>query len=436
MARILIATMPIPGHVAPFAPVARQLAERGHEVVWYTSHHFQKSVERTGAAFAPLRHAYDFGDMDTEKHFPERKHHTGMAQIRFDFKHIFFDSIAGMLQDLREIRREFDPHVLLTDPTVVAGRVMSLQDHMPWAILNITVLGFPSRDVAPFGPGIPPDSSPLGRLRNRLLYHLMDQVLFADVQRHLDRLVEAHGWPALSYQFDSSPYLNLQPSVPEFEYPRTDLPDSVHFIGPLLPETPAAFARPEWWDEVTGARPGRPVVLVTQGTVARSPEQLILPSIEALADEDVSVIVATGGPTTGDLEALRGGQALPGNVYVAPFVPFVPLMPHVDAYVTNGGYGGVTIALANGVPVVAGGVTEDKAEVAGRIAYSGVGVNLRTATPTPDRVRGAVRTVLIDPSYRQSAQNLRDRMALHNAAREAADLLETLATTGKPVLAV
>jgi UDP:flavonoid glycosyltransferase YjiC (YdhE family) len=35
--------------------------------------------------------------------------------------------------------------------------------------------------------------------------------------------------------------------------------------------------------------------------------------------------------------------------------------------------------------------TEDKMEVAARVAYSGVGTNLKTSTPTPAHVRAALQ---------------------------------------------
>jgi hypothetical protein len=41
--------------------------------------------------------------------------------------------------------------------------------------------------------------------------------------------------------------------------------------------------------------------------------------------------------------------------------------------VTNGGYGGVQQALANGVPLVVAGDSEDKPEVAARVRWSGTG---------------------------------------------------------------
>lgn len=112
----------------------------------------------------------------------------------------------------------------------------------------------------------------------------------------------------------------------------------------------------------------KPVVLVTQGTIATNADELIRPTLEALAGEDVWVVATTGGKRAEEL-----GFPIPANALVEPFIPFGHLMPHVDAYVTNGGYGGITIALAHGVSVVSGGTTEDKPEVSNRVAYNGVG---------------------------------------------------------------
>jgi UDP:flavonoid glycosyltransferase YjiC (YdhE family) len=59
--------------------------------------------------------------------------------------------------------------------------------------------------------------------------------------------------------------------------------------------------------------------------------------------------------------------------------------------ITNGGYGGVQHAIRYGIPVVVAGESADKAEVAARVEYSGVGVNLRTAHPSPEAIAAAVR---------------------------------------------
>ena len=71
--------------------------------------------------------------------------------------------------------------------------------------------------------------------------------------------------------------------------------------------------------------------------------------------------------------------------------------------VTNGGYGAVQRALATGVPLVVAGDTEDKPEVAARVAWSGAGIDLRTGAPTAKAVRHAVREVLGDGRYQPLA---------------------------------
>jgi UDP:flavonoid glycosyltransferase YjiC (YdhE family) len=56
-------------------------------------------------------------------------------------------------------------------------------------------------------------------------------------------------------------------------------------------------------------------------------------------------------------------------------------------------------------------MTEDKADVNLRVAWSGVGVNLATNEPTQEALRAAVRTVLDRPAYRLRASQMADEFA-------------------------
>jgi UDP:flavonoid glycosyltransferase YjiC (YdhE family) len=427
MSRFLFATMPVPGHVAPIAPVVRTLVERGHDVTWYGSQFFADKIERTGATFKPIKSCEDFGDSELDRRYPERTKHHGLNKVVFDFEHLFVGSVAGHVADLREIAAEFDPDVLVTDPSVAGGLVISLVDRVPTATLNISVLGLESADLAPFGLGLPPTTGRLGQVRNRALTWVVDHVVFASVNRAYRRVAKAHGWPVLPFRPTATEWLYLQPAVPSMEYPRSDLPPQVHYIGPLMPELAGDFTPPPWWDDLLAAKAaGTRIVLVTQGTIATDASELIGPTLAALAYEDVFVVAAGADPAT--------LEHIPVNARVESFVPFGRLMEHVDAFVTNGGYGGVIIALAHGVPVVSGGTTEDKAEVGGRVAYAGVGINLKTNRPAEDQLHKAILAVLHEETYRRRAMAIRDEFSEYDAANKAADLLEQLATTRQPVL--
>src|SRR5258708_29047263 len=98
--------------------------------------------------------------------------------------------------------------------------------------------------------------------------------------------------------------------------------------------------------------------------------------------------------------------------------------------VTNGGYGAVTHALSLGVPLVVAGDSEEKPEIAARVAWAGAGINLGTGRPSASQIREAVRAVLTRPQYRQRAQALRTAFARHNARDEIAELVEGLAASG------
>jgi UDP:flavonoid glycosyltransferase YjiC (YdhE family) len=188
----------------------------------------------------------------------------------------------------------------------------------------------------------------------------------------------------------------LQLTVPSFEFPRQDLPPSLHFVG-APPIIPNQAPLPPWAHELDGSRK---VVLVTQGTLSNFDfAQLAAPTLAALAnDSDVLVVVTTGGRS---LDAIPG--QVPTNARLATYLPFEWLLPKVDVLVTNGGYGSVNQALSFSVPLVTAGLTEDKAHVNVRVAWSGVGIDLATNTPTPQALRKAVRAVLGNPIYRARA---------------------------------
>ena len=101
-------------------------------------------------------------------------------------------------------------------------------------------------------------------------------------------------------------------------------------------------------------------------------------------------------------------------------------------YVTNGGYGGVQYALRYGVPIVTSGGKEDKPEVAGRVAWSGVGRALRTETPSPAAVGRAVHAVLREPRYRTCAQRIAASMEQAGGLPRLAEIVDGLLSAHRP----
>jgi UDP:flavonoid glycosyltransferase YjiC (YdhE family) len=262
-------------------------------------------------------------------------------------------------------------------------------------------------DGAPHFLGLPPATTQAQLNEYAAISQEHDGVVNQPLARRLNRSLKDLGVGPLSMTlYDSVVELAdayMQMTVPSFEFPR-DIPPSVHFIG-ALPIIPNQAPLPAWAHELDGSRK---VVLVTQGTLANHNFGLLIaPTLAALANEpDLLVVVTAGGRP---IDAIPG--PIPGNARLASYLPFEWMLPKVDVLVTNGGYGSVNQAMSFGIPLVTAGLTEDKADVNARVAWSGVGIDLATNEPTPQALRDAIRTVLDKPNYRSRASLMADAFA-------------------------
>ncbi|MCU1575291.1 MAG: glycosyl transferase [Micrococcaceae bacterium] len=424
MAAYLLCTTPIYGHFLPLLEIGHYLVSQGHDVEMITGSRFESRVEEAGLTFVPLPPECDFDDRDIDVAFPGRVGKKGLARLRFDFKAVFVDALPHQYRIVRsrlDGGTTFDGVLVDAAYTGILPILLGAAPRPPVLACGVIPLSLSSRDTAPFGLGLPPRSDAVGRLRNAVLNHLIRRVFLPGhkaAAQHL-RTLTGRDMPVFLLDGASLTDVLLQLTCPGFEYPRSDLPSNVRFVGPVLPQHAGDFAAPGWWEEVLDHR--QPIVHVTQGTIDNKDlTRLILPSISALAHEEVLVVVTTGGqPLPPDAEPL------PANVRIADFLPYDLLLPHVDLVVTNGGYGGTQRCLALGLPVIVAGDREDKPEVAARVAWTGAGINLRTGTPPSKAILAAVRKVLADPAYREAARRLSAEYGRYSALPAIAAALAT-----------
>jgi len=416
MGTFLLTSTPLYGHVAPVLAIGRALRARGHDVAMLTGTSFRAEIETAGLTFLPLPADADFDDAHLDDWLPGRAHRRGLDAGRHDIVGLFVRPLVAQHQAFAAALRATRYDGVLCEsgflgamPTLLTG---GAPECIPIVGISATPISTRSIDCAPFGSGLDPGHSAHTRRRNRFLNLVLAHGPLRPIQAVIDDSLSSLGIvDATCNYFD---YITLfdvtfQLAVRGFEYPRRELPSSVRFVGPIPSAHTRVVAYPQWWGELDG---NRPVVHVTQGTLANADAtRLLIPAMRALADEDVLVVASTGGRDVAAVLTAFGGR-LPANARIAEFLPYDELLAHTDVMVSNGGYGGVQRALAHGVPLVVAGSSEDKPEVAARVAWSGAGIDLHTGRASETLIRTAVRTVLDDPSYRLRAERLRDETAL------------------------
>ncbi len=432
MARILVTSMPFAGHIGPMTAVAAELARRGHRVVAYSGAKYRERFVAVGAEWVPWTRAQDFDDAHLAATFPQVGDGKGLRAAMANGRYVLAGTATGQAEDiLAEARREpFDLFVAdqLAVGAVLAGEVLGT----PWVSVTVSPLSMVSEDLPPAGMPLLPATGRLGRARDAALrrlvgvaYKRMLNPVINEARATVGLSPDPVGGPDSLY----SPYLVLAQGVSGLEYPRSDLPSQVHFVGRLTSAGAqhAAVQLPSWWSELVDAQAaGRPVVHVTQGTLDVDLDDLVKPAIAGLANEEPLVVCTTGGAPPSAL------GPLPGNVRAAPFLPHDLLLPLVDVMVTNGGWGGVLASVQAGVPLVVAAGSLDKPEVARRVAWSGVGLDLRTGTPGPRKVRRAVLQVLSRPQLRRRARELGEALTAAGGARVAGTLVDRLLAGARP----
>ncbi|ADV81938.1 glycosyltransferase [Terriglobus saanensis] len=420
MSNILVSVTPAPGHVNPLLLIAEHLSKQGHEVTFNTAEIFREKAEAAGLNFAPLGGTANFDYRLKEEFFPDR--HTtepGLPQFNYDMERVLGAQIPDQYENMQRLIQEQEIDLVLTDIGFFGSFPMILGAKARPPVVSCGILPYlMSRpEVSPF---TGPDSTPEGLLRNLEHNRQLEEGL-AGATASINRILRGYGISAsIGVPFDAAsilPDVFLEFTAEEFEYPIKDKPKNLQFVGPLVPKIAEKSEEPEWLKRIDGSKP---VIFVTQGTIANYDfGQLVGPTIVALAEEDVEVIVTGGGVDVSGLQ-------IPSNVHVERYLPYHLVLPKADLFITNGGYNGVQQALSFGVPVIGAGATEDKPFVCARVAWSGTGIDLKTGSPTSEQIKDAVRLILSDPKYRERAKKMAEDFARYDALSAVVQVAESV----------
>jgi UDP:flavonoid glycosyltransferase YjiC (YdhE family) len=413
VAHYLLAASSIPGHLTPLLALGSDLVRRGHEVTFLADPQYRDAIRQRRMRHHPLPPTA-----------APRSHRPGAAAPgllqrflngRHDMSEVFIAPMAAQWSAVRGLLENRRVDALLCDIAFTGALplLLSPRPRPRVVVCGVGPLMLSSSDTPPFGMSWHPKSFMNYSRMNRVV----SDVFFRGVRLRLDDALRSVGagqspvfitdWPLLADHV-------VQLSIPDLEYPRRDLPATVSFAGPVLPQRlPSRPTR-------RPRRRAKTVIHVTQGTWDnRDLTELVIPTVRTLGSRDDTAVIATTG---------RHGQTmlpimLPRNAFVTDFVPYESLLPIVDVMVTNGGYGGVQHALAHGIPLVIAGATSDKPEVAARVAYAGAGIDLRTSRPRASDLTDAIDRVLTQPRYRAAADRLGREMLRYNAFDHIADVL-------------
>ena len=427
--KILFANVPADGHFNPLTGLAVHLKSIGCDVRWYGGKPYAEKVQSMGIPYYPFKRGKELNPDTFDQDFPGRdKIKSVTGKLNFDIINVFILRGPEYLEDIQEIHESFAFDLMIADSLFSAIPLVKEVMHKPVIAVGVVPLPETSKDLAPYGLAMTPANSFFGRRKQDFLRFIADKILFKKANKVIREVMSGYGIETNGNLFNvlvKKATMVLQIGSPGFEYKRSDLGSNIRFVGALLPYSKKRQEAP-WWDK--RLEQYKKVLLVTQGTVERDANKLLVPTLEAFKNSNYLVIVTTGGSGTAELREKFPQQ----NFIIEDFIPFNDVMPYCNVYITNGGYGGVMLSIEHGLPMLVAGVHEGKNEINARVGYFKLGVNLKTETPTPAQIKTGVETIINDREYKKSVMRLKEELSgynpLHLGERYVNEVLGTAST--------
>jgi zeaxanthin glucosyltransferase len=406
-----IISPPVLGHIHPFGALGRELILRGHRVSLLHMPDLAPMAEAQGLEFISIGQS-DHPSGSLPQSLARLGQLDGLAALRFTIQAIR-RTTEMMCRDAPDAIRDHGIDALLVDQTEPAGGSVAERLAIPFVtVCNALALNRESEVPPPFT-GWLYRRNPWVRTRNRLGYAISDRIM-RPVTQVLSRYREKWDLPPLQTPENSfSTLAQISQTPAAFDFPRRELPQHFHYVGPLRYPTPRLIPFP--WERLDG----RPLIYASLGTLQNAKDQVFRCFAEACLGLDFQLVITHGGGLGEDVVS-----SFPGNPLVVSYAPQLEVLRRARVTLTHAGLNTVLDSLACGVPLVAVPITYEQPAIASRIRWTGVGEVLPLARLNPQRLRAAIQQVANNPSYVSKAQAIKKSIAQSGGVRGAADLIE------------
>jgi MGT family glycosyltransferase len=387
-----VLSYPTHGHVAPALGVAKELAARGEQVVFWASERSRQKIEAVGAEFR--EYPADYGRFDptppTDGLFSDMVRLASLTE----------ELLPHLLRDVEAL----SPDYILLDTKSLWGRLLARILDVPPITISV-VFAIQSGLIA------------AGDLANLLYGQAPRDRLFAGLQKFTGywevakRIGARYGMSSPSiveYLSNPSP-LNIIFTSREFQLNGNAFDEQFQFVGPFIPASrDCEIDFP--WDQLTG----EPLLYISLGTTFHNAPEFYAACFQAFAGCPWQVVLATGG------QQLDG---VPRNFIVRRFVPQLQILRRADLLITHGGMNSVNEGLYFGCPMIVVPQRGDQHLVGARIAELGAGLAIPAPRVTPEWLRSAAERMLGDAAFRNAAKSLGQSLRNAGGPSRAADVI-------------
>jgi MGT family glycosyltransferase len=416
--KLIFATWEGGGAVPPVMLAAQKMARRGHDVRVMSDACNRAEAEAASARFIPWTRAPNRLDKSRDSDFLRDWEAVGPEGLVRLLDKIVAGPALAYAEDISGELAGESADLVISSEVLLGVLAACEQLSQPAVALGVNICVMPLPGAPPFGGGLAPARTDAERAA---LEELAGDVrtLFDSGLPALNRARAALGLKPLAHLADQvlSAERYLIATSEAFDFPWTNRPAKVRYVGPLI-------ADPSWasdWVSPWAPNDPRLLVLVGFSTTFQNHVGVLQRVLDALADLPVRVLLTCG-------EAIEPEElAPPANTQIVKHAPHVAVMREAGLVVTHGGHGTLIRALAAGLPMLVIPHGRDQVDNARRVTERGAGLSLDTGASVGE-IRAAVHRLLEDPNFAAAARRLGATVADDAASNALVEALEATAS--------
>lgn len=411
------------GHLNTMLPLGKELQQRGHRVTLIGTLDAKSKTIAAGLEFKSVGES-EFPQGAMAESLTELGKLSESEALKYTIK-LLSNYATVLLRDAPEVIKEAEVEALLVDQAASEGGTVA-------EFLKIPFISICSALVLNREESIPPYFTTWGyspawwaRLRNKLGYKILNRIS-QPITTVINQYRQEWKLPILSSPNQRySPLAQISQQPAALEFPREKLPQWFHFTGPYhssvgreVPNFP--------YDKLTG----QPLIYASMGTIQNRLLGVFQQIAEACVGLDAQLVISLGGSAKP-----KSLPTLAGSPLVVEYAPQLKLLQQAALTITHAGMNTTLECLTNAVPMVAIPIANDQPGVAARIAWSGCGEVIPVKKINATKLRTAIQKVLTEDSYKTNALRLQQGIKQGGGVSQAADIIEQVVSTVKPVLA-
>lgn len=415
MARFLFTTWEGGGHVQPLLLVARDLQDRGHQVLIVSDACNDVDAEALALPFRAWTTApSQTGKSREDDRLKDHEADNPLEVINRLIDRVIAGPALAYAHDTLAAIETFKPHAVVSQELLFGAMAAAESCGLPLALFTANIWSLPTlAGVPPFGAGMLEATSDEERAMHAMVSQ-MSRGFFQAGLPALNAAREALGLAPLADLFEQLDKADriLMGTSRAFDFAPEPLQAPFAYAGPYL-------ADPAWTEPFAPPAGEAPLIIVSFSSLYQAQEAPLTGVIEALGRLPVRGVVTTG-PTLSPEEF-----PAPANVTVVRSAPHGALLSETSLFITHAGHGSALRPLMAGVPLLCLPMGRDQNDNAARVVSRGAGLRLSPDAGV-DAIAEAITVLLDTPGYRIAARTLGEAIRRDADARSATAALEGL----------